>query len=155
LEALFQHLASQYPLRGVANGLYIGHTPNRNRQFIQDCYRTAARTVGIAGELPLQLLKVKPEHIKAVCEYDDAWRLRPSIVATLLLAARQPDHPLRAAVQQVPDLLHRLEAVAGMSGEAVHSRDITFTLDEVRTSVRTVYQAISILMNLSYQDVDA
>jgi hypothetical protein len=155
LEALFQELASQYSLRGIANGFYIGNAPNRNRQFIQDCYRIAARTIGVSGELPLQLLKVKPEHIKAVCEYNDSWRLRPSIVATLLLAARQPDHPLRTAVQQVPDLLHKLEAVASMSGEAVHSRDITFTLDDVRASVRTVYETISILMNLSYEEVNA
>ena len=107
------------------------------------------------GELPLSFLKVKPEHIKAVCDYDDAWRLRPSITATILLAARQPDHPLRVAVQRVPDLLHRLEKVAEMSGDAVHARDITFTLDELQASVRTVYQAISILMNLSFEEMKA
>ena len=155
LEALFRELASQYPLRGLANALYIGNTPNRNRQFIQECYRTAAKSAGIVGELPLSFLKVKPEHIKAVCDYDDAWRLRPSITATILLAARQPDHPLRVAVQRVPDLLHRLEKVAEMSGDAVHARDITFTLDELQASVRTVYQAISILMNLSYEEMKA
>lgn len=155
LEALFQHLASHYSLRGISNGLYTGNVPNRNRQFIQDCYRVAARTIGLAGELPLQLLKVKPEHIKAVCEYNDSWRLRPSIVATLLLAARQADHPLRTAVQRVPDIFNRLEAVADISGEAIHSRDITFTLEDVRASVRTVYEVTSILMNLSYEEVSA
>jgi hypothetical protein len=40
------------------------------------------------------------EHIRAVAEYDDWWRLRPSILATALLAARYPDHPLRSAIQK-------------------------------------------------------
>jgi hypothetical protein len=155
LEALFRELASQYPLRGLANALYIGNTPNRNRQFIQECYRTAAESAGIVGELPRSLLKVKPEQIKAVCDYDDAWRLRPSIVATVLLAARLPAHPLRAAVQQVPDLLQRLDAVAEMSGDAIHSHDFTSTLDDVRATVRTVYQAVSILMNLPFEEMKA
>ena len=107
------------------------------------------------GEIPRSLLKVKPEQIKAVCDYDDAWRLRPSIVATLLLAAREMTHPLRTAVQQVPDLLHRLDAVAEMSGDAVHSQDFTSTLDDMRVTVRTVYQAVSILMNLPFEEMKA
>jgi hypothetical protein len=155
LEALFRDLASQHPLRGLAKPLYIGNRPNGDWRFIQECYRTAAKTVGIAQELPNNLLKVTPGQIKAVCEYDDAWRLRPSIVATLLLAARQPDHPMRAAVQQYPDLVCRLEAVAHMSGNAIHSSEFNFTLDEVNASVRTVYQAISTLMHLSYEEVKA
>jgi hypothetical protein len=155
LEALFRELASQYPLRGLANALYTGYTPNRDRQFVQECYRTAAKSTGILGEIPRSLLNVKPEQIKAVCDYDDAWRLRPSIVATVLLAARQPIHPLRAAVQQIPDFLQRLDAVAEMSGDAVHSQDFTSTLDDVRLIVRTVYQAISILMNLPFEEMKA
>ena len=58
LEALFQELASQYSLRGLANALYTGNTPNRNRQFVQECYRTAAKSAGISGELPRSLLSV-------------------------------------------------------------------------------------------------
>ena len=129
--------------------------PNRNRQFVQQCYREACSTVGIAGDLPTSLLCVKPEHIRAVAEYNDGWRLRPSILATVLLAARYPEHPLRSAIQQAPDLLQQLDAVAQIGGEGGHFGAVTFTLDDVHVSMRSVYTAISLLMNLSYQEVSA
>jgi hypothetical protein len=42
-----------------------------------------------------------------------------------------------------------------MSGDAVHSQDFTSTLDDVRVTVRTVYQAVSMLMKLPFEEMKA
>lgn len=153
LEALFRDVAARYPLRGISNALYTNGIPNRNRQFVQECYRKAYATVGCSDDLPRSLLSVKPENVRAVAEYDDSWRLRPSIVATLLTAARVADHPLRAAIAKTPNLLWRLDAVAQMSGEAVHSGEVTFSLEDASVSMQTVYIASSQLMDLPMGEV--
>ena len=155
LEALFQHVASQYPLRGIASGLYVGNVPNRNRQFIQDCYRIAAKTIGVAGESLFQPSKVKPEHIKA-----GAPDLYDSCVSVLLSlrrypAARQVDHPLQQQFRSSRTSLTGSRRSRTCPVKRFTLGHITFTLDHVRVSVRTVYEVTSILMNLSYEEVSA
>jgi hypothetical protein len=145
LEAVFQDVAMRHPLRGISDGLYSRGVPINERGYLWDRYRRAAATVGFGGQLPQALLNVKPQHIRSVAEYNNGWRLRAAIVATLLLAARSENHPLRSAAQMVPNLLVELDAVASLSGEAAHSGDSEHTLEELRSAVGKVYTAVTAL----------
>jgi len=151
LEALFRELAAGYPLKGVSLGLYVNGRPNNNYLFVQACYRQAASAIGLSPEMPRQLLSVRPEHVRAVAEYDNCWRLNAFIIATLLRAAEVPDHPLRVAAQKVPDLLDQLNAVVNLSGDAAHAGGFSGSLDDVRLSMRTVYRAVGLLLSLSLE----
>ena len=147
LEAMFQDLAIRHPLKGISAGLYSRGSPNSDREYIRERYRQAAATVGFAGEIPQSFLNVKPEHIRSVAEYHNGWRLRPAIIATLLLAARSADHPFRNAAQKVPNLLAELDAVASLSGEAAHAGDSEQSLDNLRSATEKVYTAVTALIS--------
>jgi hypothetical protein len=66
-------------------------------------------------------------------------------MATLLLAARSPGHPLRHAARSFPDLLVELEAIASISGEVAHSGESQQTLEGFRAATQKVYRAVTAL----------
>ena len=86
LEQLFSDVAKRWPLAGVADRLC------RDREFNVATLQAAANDVGLT-ELPEVLCRVPPSHVRSVSDYDDSWRLRPLVVATLLRARNEEAIP--------------------------------------------------------------
>jgi hypothetical protein len=144
LEALFAGLRERYPLTGVARGLA------RDNATRAAYYRAAAAAVGFAG-LPGPLQKIPPNQISAVADYADSWRLRPLVMATVLGARDQANHPLRAAAVERPDLLERIERVAGLAGGASHhGSDGSLGRVELASALDDTFRIVGSLLGLSF-----
>lgn len=138
LEALFLDLKQrQPPEERMWKRLFLPG-PRRPRPLprdrVEEKIREAARFCGVDDhQLPERLRKVKAEQIRSVMAYDDAWRLRPAVVATLLVARERPDHPLRGALLRMPDLLHRVDELAHLGGAGSHAQEGASPGPEERT----------------------
>jgi hypothetical protein len=144
LEAVFAGLRERYPLAGVAKGLA------RDNETRAAYYRAAASAVGFA-RLPGPLQKIPPNQIAAVADYADAWRLRPLVMATVLGAREEAKHPLRAAAAERPDLLERIERVAGLAGGASHhGSDRAANRGELESAVDDTLRIVGSLLGLSF-----
>ena len=145
LERLFGEVAGSWPLTGVADRLC------NDRKVNEELLRRAARDVGLATP-PEALYGVRKGQVRAVADYDDSWRLRPFVVATLLRAQDVEGHPLRSAAGKAPDLLVRIEVVTSRGGEAVHgAQDDRFDVDTVNATVRNTLEITGLLLNLPVQ----
>ena len=148
LERLFREVAGSWPLTGVADRFC------NDRKVNEELLRRAARDVGLAAP-PEALHGVRKSQVRAVADYDDSWRLRPLVVATLLRAQDVEDHPLRSAAGKAPDLLARIEVVTSRGGEAVHgAQDDRFDVDTVNATVRNTLEITGLLLNLPVQPIE-
>ena len=148
LEQLFVEVRREWPLIGIANQL-----SNRDREMNEAALRAAADELGLT-ELPDALRSVRQNLIRAVGDRDDTWRLRPLVVATLLRARTEPDHPLRAAAGKAPDFLGRIDRVTALGGEAVHAGDSRqLDADIVDTSVQETLEIAGLLLNLPIRPI--
>ena len=116
LERLFVEIRRDWPLAGLADRL-----SHQDKETNEAVMQIAAVEVGLTG-LPDAIRHVKPGQIRAVSDYDDDWRLRPLVAATLLGARTDTNHPLRSAAEKAPDLLERIERVVALAGEAAPCR---------------------------------
>ena len=138
LEQLFAEVRQNWPLTGVADRL-----PRDDREMKEALLQAAADELQLT-DFPEALRRVKPGQVRAVSDYDDAWRLRPLVVATLLAAQTDPNHPLRSAARKAPDLLRRIEHVAKVGGEATHGDPG----ESVNASVEETLEIVGFLLNL-------
>jgi hypothetical protein len=142
LERLFSEMAKRWPLTGMAQHLSRDQI-DLNRARLQ----SAAYTVGLA-ELPEPLAKVLQWQVRLV-ERGDGWRLRALVAATILMAADEPAHPLRAAAIQAPDLLMRIEQIIVHAGEAAHDmEDGQFELTMVENCITATVDSVGLLLGL-------
>lgn len=148
LEQLFSDVAKRWPLAGMADRLC------GDRELNVATLQAAADDVGLT-ELPEVLCRVPSGHVRSVSDYDDSWRLRPLVVATLLRARDEEGHPLRSAGKKAPDLLARIESIAKLGGEAAHgSGNEPINLDSVNTSVRETLEIVGLLLNLPVRPIE-
>ena len=148
LEQLFAQIRKECPLTGVADRL-----SRRDRKTNEAILQKAADDIGLTI-LPDVLRKVQYGHIRAVSDYDDAWRLRPLIAATLLRAGTVPDHRLRVAAMKAPDLLGRIEHVTALGGEATHAGENgRLDADAVGASVQGTLEIVGLLLDLPLRSV--
>ena len=97
---------------------------------------------------------MKHGQIRAASDYDDAWRLRPLLAATLLRAQTESNHPLRSAAREAPDLLDRIERVAELAGRAAHDDgDDVFSLESVDISVQETLEIVGLLLSLPVEPI--
>lgn len=111
LERLFQRLGETWSIVGIAERL-----SRDDKSFNAALVRAAAADLHLADP-PVSMCKVQPGHVRSAATNG---RLRAIVVAHLLAAQGQPEHPLRAAAAQAPDLLERIDFVANAAGAAVH-----------------------------------
>ena len=148
LERLFVEVARDWPLTGVANRL------SRNDRTVNEAVlQNAADAIGLTV-LPDALRHVKHGQIRAVSDYDDAWRLRPLVAATLLRAQTESDHRLRSVAKEAPDILARIERVTALAGEAAHAGEIEqLDPDAVDASVQETLEIVGLLLNLPVRPI--
>ena len=148
LEKLFGEVSGEWPLAGVADRL------PRNKEAKEELLRRTARDVGLAG-LSSQLCGVPKYQVQAVSKYGDYWRLRPLVVATLLRARDDREHPLRSAARKAPDVLERIERVASLGGEAAHGGgDGRPDVDTVNAAVQETLEIVGLLLGLSIRPIE-
>ena len=148
LERLFAEIAKEWPLTGMADRL-----SRRERDMNDAVLQNAADEIGLTV-LPDAMRRVTYGQVRAVSDYDDAWRLRPLVAATLLRARAETNHPLCSAARKVPDLLARIERVTALAGAASHAGDSgQLGPDAVNTAVQETLEIVGLLLNLSVRPI--
>lgn len=150
LERLFREIAQMFPL----TGLYKQYS-REDKALNASRLQAAASELGIS-EVPSALLNVTWGQLRAVTDYDNSWRLRPLVVATLLAARDKTDHPLWLASKADPTILTRIDAIASMSGEAAHdviAQPGTSSLDELQAVLQSVLNITGVLLGLPAKSI--
>ena len=148
LERLFVEVRKEWPLTGMANRLSL-----RDKKMNEAVVQNAAQEIGLT-DVPRALRRVQHGQIRAVSDYENAWRLRPLIAATLLRAQTETDHPLRSAARKAPNLLGRIERVARLGGEAAHVGESgQLESDAVDISVQETLDIVGLLLNLPMRPI--
>ena len=113
------------------------------RQHIE--FRTIR--LGTATPLPGSYLGVQPGKLRPA--YFGRGSLRPLLHIAVLQADRHLNHPLRAAIRQAPDLIHRIDAIAGARDAGGHDQDArNLRLEDVEHHVRTIYEVVRLVLAL-------
>jgi hypothetical protein len=112
-------------------------------------YAATAAALGLETPIPEALANVKRSLVEGVLKYPDSWRLRPMIVAALLSARDDGQHPFREAARREPRLLHELEAVASTAGPELHGGDGAPSMTAVQQTVSRVYRVVELLSGLA------
>ena len=107
-----------------------------DRSVLKAKYHSAAAAVGLAGPIPEAMMKVKAEDIIYVANSKGNWRLRALVMATVLAAESDSQHPLRRAAIQNPQLLGEIDEVANSGGKAGHANDQLAGDDDIMTPMR-------------------
>lgn len=148
LEGTFQAIFIRHPPRDVWRRVYTDRRPVQDDAYCQRVYEASAKAVGFGVPLPEALARMKPNHVKAACYPDGGWRLRGAIVAAVLAARDDREHPLRRAAAQEPKLLDLLDDVAKKAGGAVHSGAERLSFQSVLPVVADVHRAVGLLSGL-------
>lgn len=150
LEALLVQVAKTFPLKGIWKQTYASlggrFLPISDRAFLESKFNAAAGAVGFTTPLPESLLGVKPSHIRSVCDYGEAWRLRALFMATLLAARDCAEHPFRLAAADSPGIPTDFETIAAAAGEAAHHSSDLLGSEQINAFVETVYNLIKLLI---------
>lgn len=147
LERSFRELAKRYPLDGVWEDM------SGDRDLDAVLLQRISEELGIEA-IPESFQRVKQYQVRAVSDYDDAWRLRALIVATMLAARRDPEHPLHRVAIEAPDLLDTLDGIASAAGRASHDNDHSpLTFEDLREVVDDLVRILCVFHQLSYQPV--
>lgn len=147
LERLLCDLAGDWPLAGLERQL--SDDTERNNQVNRARMERAARGIGLQLPLPGGVTNIRKSKLYAVANRGDHWNLRPMAAATVLAAEQQPGHPLRAAAEKDPSIIHRLEEVASGAGEAIHDGPAGgISLKSVERCVDLTMQIIGTVLDL-------
>jgi hypothetical protein len=160
LEALLVEIAKKFPIQGIWKQTYarLGgrFQPISDRAFLESKFNAAAEAVGFTVPLPGALLGVKPSHIRSVCDYGEAWRLRALFMATLLAARDCAEHPLRWAAVQNSEIAVDFDNIAAAAGEAAHHSSDLLGSEQIEALVEIVYKLVQLVtLHLSTTELNS
>lgn len=160
LEALFSALSQRYPISEVWKRLYVltgGRklVPQKDNALRAEIFRSAIGRIGFAPEIPSAFLAVTPGQIKSVTAYNDSWRLRPLICATLLAADQDAGHPMHDIAKIYPDFLKDADKVAGLGGAAGHANEQNVSFAEASDVVEVVYKLTRAITGFGFERAGA
>ena len=143
MERLFKEVAEESLHHGVWQKL-----SSESKELNRAVLRAAAKQVGLSS-LPDAMCRVSRGQVRAVSDYDNSWRLRPLVVATLLRARDDATHPLALAAKRDPHVLERVEHVAKHGGKAAHtSGGSTPEVIEIDEVVQDTLDVAALLLDL-------
>lgn len=144
LEGAFADLKRQFPLTGIWK-LVAPYGQRADRALTERVYADIAGRLGL--RLPTAFQRIPVGQLRSVCDYDDAWRLRPAAMAATLAASCREDHPMRGAALARPTLLEDVDFIADVAGDVVHhgpaSAAATATGDQIAERTYGVIRALS------------
>lgn len=159
LEKMFSELQCRFPLGDVWKRVYAERidrstgkrylAQQKDSRLLAEMYRSAAVASGFDVSIPESLLCVKPGQIRSVVQYQDSWRLRPLICATLLLAKENEGHPIREVASICPQFLLDCDEVANQGGAAGHAGDRIFDIFDAAKIVQLVYKLVSVMTGIT------
>lgn len=122
----------------------------RDREHNRNLLNGLASNLCFTTPLPNSLLDVKQGKVKSAADYGEA-SLRPHLLAALLTTRHDDKHPLQMLAQKAPDMLYRLDKLAGMRDKSSHSSKQQLALTEVSQQIFTVYQFVASMLSSTYQ----
>lgn len=162
LEKMFSELQVRYPFGDIWKRVYAERVDRqtgrrhlvqqKDRRLLTEIYRSAAMASGFENSIPKSLLSVSPGHIRSVVEFQDSWRLRPLICATLLLAKENEVHPLREIASTYPQFLLDCDEVANLGGAAGHAGNEKFNIADAEKVVRLVYKLVGAIIGMNLKN---
>jgi hypothetical protein len=139
-ERLFRTIAEGFPADRAWSVL------SNDRAYNEDLLNGLAASLGFSTPLPQRLLRTQIGKVRAAAAGELA-SLRAYMVAGLLTARVQGEHPLRHAAKDCPSLLARMEALATIRDTAAaHDSDRTLTIQDARAQIDTLFDAIVLLL---------
>ena len=142
LEGIFAGIGERHRLVGVWRKL-----TREDAQVNASKLQAAAKQIGL-NPLPTAMTRVSQRQVLAVSDHDDAWRLRPAVVAALLRAKDAPEHPLAKAAAKDPTVLERIERVAVHGGKAAHENDREVPEGTLERIVQDTLDVCGLLLDL-------
>lgn len=159
LEKMFSELQVRYPFGDIWKRVYVEKInpqtrgkywgQQKDKKYLAEIYRAAATASGFESSIPESLLSVTPGQIRSVVQYQNSWRLRPLICATLLLAKENEGHPVRDIAGKYPQFLNDCDKVADRGGAAGHAGDEKFDMAVADELVELVYRLVGIMTGVS------
>jgi len=142
MEAQLAHLLEAHRPGDITRRL------SREQEHCTRVYTSTANELGFETPLPPSLANVKRDHVQAVVRRKEAWRLRPLIIANLLAARDDAQHPLRKVARQEPRLLAGLEAITSATSGQMHPGSTGVGMKDVQDTVHRVYRVVGLLSGL-------
>jgi len=134
LEHLLVAWKLRWPIRGAAAPL-----AEKDRAFNKKILEGIAARLGFSTPLPPSLAHVRKGKIESAGENQHGASLRPDLLAALLIANHEPDHPLWRLARALPDGLMMLNRLGELCDAGAHASSRTFVLEELRAQLETVY----------------
>ncbi|MUG96347.1 hypothetical protein F7734_30000 [Scytonema sp. UIC 10036] len=145
VESLFLTIREIYPT-AKAWQLLSPQDREHNRNLLNGL----ANKLGFITPLPSSLVDVKQGKVRFAAD-SGRGSLRSYILAGLLTARHGSHHPLQLVAQKAPDMLIRLDKLAGMRDRSSHSSNQQLEIPEVLQQISTVYEVVASTLELNYQ----
>ncbi len=144
IERLFLIISNQYPTND--NWKIISKD---DRKYNKSILNGITEKLGFDIPLPNSLLYVKQGKIKSASDYGEG-SLRSHILAALLTARNDSNHPLYSVAQKAPNMLIRLNTLAELRDKSGHSTSQKLELSEVSQQISTVYDFVASMLIINY-----
>ena len=137
-----------------ANRSFLPATPRlskglsrRDKGFNQQLFDKLAEDLGYRVPLPESLSKVVAAKIYGAEKYGSA-SLRPLLLLALLCAEREESHLLHGVASETPELLLRIDALAGARDRAAHDQ-ANSPVPDVKPHVETAFLLAQAILHTS------
>lgn len=149
LEDTFRSIAARFPPGDVWRHVYCHNRqgkygPHPDRDYISGVYEARAAKLGFKTPLPKAISRTKPSALRDACS-GSGWRLRGAIVAAIMAATDEPNHPLVRAAKRRPELVEELDWIAEMGGGGSHGSGSVYDLEAISPVIDSVYRSVSVL----------
>ncbi len=145
-EHILQINASKYPEDASYKLL------TKDRKYNNELLKELAKKLGFKTPLPSALLNSSGQ-VKQVAK-SGRGSFRPLLLAVLLTAKNELEHPFRRVAKTAPDMLHRLDELASKRNESGHYSGQQQNFSEVSRQVDTVYQFVALNLGINYYQLE-
>jgi hypothetical protein len=118
-----------------------------DREYNRDLLNKLADKIGFITPLPNTLLDVKRGKIQAAAD-SGIGSLRSHLLAALLTARSQNQHPLNLLAKKSPDMLILLDKLAEMRDKSSHSSNQKLEMEEVSQQINIVYEFVGGMLGI-------
>ena len=119
----------------------------RDREHNKTLLNKLAGNLGFTTPLPSSLVGVNQGKVRSAADYGEG-SLRPGLLAALLTARYNSQHPLQIVAKQAPDMLERLDKLAELRDKSSHYSSQQLALPEVSQQMTTVYEFVARMLEI-------